>query len=110
MKACVLKVPASWSSPHSPCALAGTLRRALWPVFFIAAKLCSNEKARRYDRAFFIPMKLTLRQAVARTSRRRALCWKNSAWLITAETFAGWNGLAIRKAGSGRSPVRKRSG
>ncbi len=28
----------------------------------------------------------------------------------TAETFAGWNGLAMRKAGSGRSPVRKRSG
>jgi len=26
------------------------------------------------------------------------------------ETVAGWNGLAIRKAGSGRSPVRKRSG
>src|SRR3954454_21054741 len=48
--------------------------------------------------------------AVARASRRLALCWKNSAWLITAETFAGWNGFAIRKAGSGRSPVRKRSG
>ncbi|GJD44371.1 hypothetical protein AFCDBAGC_2238 [Methylobacterium cerastii] len=43
-------------------------------------------------------------------SRRRAVCWKNSAWLMTAETLAGWNGLAMRKAGSGRSPVRKRSG
>ena len=52
----------------------------------------------------------TASQALARTSRRRALCWKNKAWLMTADTFAGWNGLAIRKAGSGRSPVRKRSG
>jgi hypothetical protein len=41
---------------------------------------------------------------------RVALRWKNSAWLTTAETVAGWNGLAIRKAGSGRCPVRKRSG
>src|SRR5262245_27574995 len=31
---------------------------------------------------------------------RVALRWKNSAWLTTAETVAGWNGLAIRKAGS----------
>lgn len=46
----------------------------------------------------------------AARSRRRAVCWKNSAWLMTAETFAGWNGFAMRKAGSGRSPVRKRSG
>ena len=43
-------------------------------------------------------------------AERRAVCWKNSAWLITAETWAGWKGLAMRKAGSGRSPVRKRSG
>ena len=40
----------------------------------------------------------------------RELRWKNSAWLATAETIAGWNGLEIRNAGSGRSPVRKRSG
>jgi hypothetical protein len=39
-----------------------------------------------------------------------ALREKNSAWLAIAETIAGWNGFAIRKAGSGRSPVRKRSG
>jgi len=32
------------------------------------------------------------------------------AGLATAETMAGWNGLEIRNAGSGRSPVRKRSG
>src|SRR4029077_6346420 len=38
------------------------------------------------------------------------LRWKNSAWLATAETMAGWNGFEIRNAGSGRSPVRKRSG
>lgn len=38
------------------------------------------------------------------------LRWKNRAWLATADTMAGWNGLEIRNAGSGRSPVRKRSG
>ena len=48
--------------------------------------------------------------AVTRRSRRFAVRSKNSAWLATAETVAGWNGLAIRNAGSGRSPVRKRSG
>ena len=49
-------------------------------------------------------------QPTARRSLRLALRSKNSAWLTTADTVAGWNGLAIRKAGSGRSPVRKRSG
>jgi hypothetical protein len=48
--------------------------------------------------------------AAARGVRLRELRWKNSAWLATAETIAGWNGLEIRNAGSGRSPVRKRSG
>ena len=42
--------------------------------------------------------------------RLRELRWKNSAWLATAETIAGWNGLEIKNAGSGRSPVKKRSG
>ena len=42
--------------------------------------------------------------------RLRELRWKNSAWLATAETMAGWNGFEIKNAGSGRSPVRKRSG
>src|SRR5271166_2394225 len=49
-------------------------------------------------------------QAVTRRSRLFAVRSKKSAWLATAETVAGWNGLAIKKAGSGRSPVRKRSG
>jgi hypothetical protein len=49
-------------------------------------------------------------EAAARGDRLRELRWKNSAWLATAETIAGWNGFEIRKAGSGRSPVRKRSG
>lgn len=40
----------------------------------------------------------------------RELRWKNKAWLATADTIAGWNGFDIRNAGSGRSPVRKRSG
>jgi hypothetical protein len=48
--------------------------------------------------------------AATRGVRLRELRWKNSAWLATAETIAGWNGFEIRNAGSGRSPVRKRSG
>lgn len=48
--------------------------------------------------------------AAARAVRLRELRWKNSAWLATADTIAGWNGFEIRNAGSGRSPVRKRSG
>jgi hypothetical protein len=49
-------------------------------------------------------------QAMTRRWPRVALRWKNRAWLTTADTVAGWNGFAIRKAGSGRWPVRKRSG
>jgi hypothetical protein len=52
-----------------------------------------------------LPAQLT----AALGARLRELRWKNSAWLATAETIAGWNGFEIRKAGSGRSPVRKRS-
>ena len=51
-----------------------------------------------------------LGQATTRRSRRLALRSKNSAWLAIADTVEGWNGFAIRNAGSGRSPVRKRSG
>ena len=36
--------------------------------------------------------------------------WKNSAWPIAAFTVSGWKGLVIRKVGSGRSPVSRRSG
>src|SRR2546428_11437164 len=42
--------------------------------------------------------------AVTRRPRRFAVRSKNSAWLATAETVAGWNGLAIRNAGPGRPP------
>src|ERR1700751_6074902 len=49
-------------------------------------------------------------EAAALGARLRELRWKNSAWLATAETMAGWNGLEIKNAGSGRSPVRNRSG
>src|SRR5690606_32279857 len=35
---------------------------------------------------------------------------KNSAWLISAFTISGLNGLVTRKVGSGRSPVNSRSG
>ena len=43
-------------------------------------------------------------------SRWRALRPKNIAWLTTADTTATWKGFAIKKAGSGRCPVRNRSG
>src|SRR5450432_1035843 len=49
-----------------------------------------------------------IQDAAALGGRLRELRWKNSAWLATAETIAGWNGLEIKNAGSGRSPVRKR--
>jgi hypothetical protein len=49
-------------------------------------------------------------QAAGLGIRLRELRWKNKAWLTTAETMAGWNGFEIRNAGSGRSPVRNRSG
>ena len=35
---------------------------------------------------------------------------KNRAWAIAAFTVERWNGLVIRKVGSGRSPVSSRSG
>jgi hypothetical protein len=50
------------------------------------------------------------RQPIARFLRWTALRSKNSAWLTRAETVDCWYGLETRKAGSGRSPVRKRSG
>src|SRR5687768_1201177 len=50
--------------------------------------------------------------------RRNSRCYaaarepssKNSAWLISAFTMSGLNGLVTRKVGSGRSPVSNRSG
>jgi hypothetical protein len=36
--------------------------------------------------------------------------WKNNAWPMAAFTVSGWNGLVIKKVGSGRSPVSSRSG
>jgi hypothetical protein len=70
---------------------------------------CSPRAERRGDPT---RRRMTIREnyAVACRSRGRALRPKNSAWLATAETTASWNGLAIRNAGSGRCPVRKRSG
>jgi hypothetical protein len=49
-------------------------------------------------------------QLIARFLRCTALRSKNSAWLTSAETVDCWYGLETRNAGSGRSPVRKRSG
>ena len=50
------------------------------------------------------------RQPAARRRMDVDLVSKNSAWLIIAFTMSGVNGLVIRKAGSGRSPVSSRSG
>ena len=35
---------------------------------------------------------------------------KNRAWAIAAFTVERWNGLVIRNVGSGRVPVKRRSG
>ena len=43
-------------------------------------------------------------------SRRPARRSKNSAWLMTALRLSTLKGLAIRKAGSGGSPIKNRSG
>ena len=70
-----------------------------------------NENRRALRRAEIISIQSLLAQPYAtRGALLRELRWKNSAWLATAETIAGWNGFEIRNAGSGRSPVRKRSG
>jgi hypothetical protein len=81
----------------------------------IACKCRVPKRRRAAKRAGVISVKSGLngapdQDAAARGARLRELRWKNSAWLATAETIAGWNGFEIRNAGSGRSPVRKRSG
>jgi hypothetical protein len=97
--------------PAFPLCIGRHLRRAYEPVFFCAQYMTAKEKPGSKPGFYCLKRCLLRLYAVAaRASRRRALCWKNSAWLMTADTFAGWNGLAIRNAGSGRSPVRKRSG
>jgi hypothetical protein len=88
--------------------------RATWP--FQASMATASETiarknpARHQARRIFSIQSRSDQEAAALGARLRELRWKNSAWLATAETIAGWNGFEIRKAGSGRSPVRKRSG
>jgi len=78
--------------------------------FFATRKLCAPASATG-DRRPRVRSSAAVRQdAAARGSRLREFRWKNNAWLATAETMAGWNGFEMRNAGSGRSPVRKRSG
>ena len=75
------------------------------------AAFCAGKKIRRVGLRAGSKTRVKMAQdAAALGARLRELRWKNSAWLATAETIAGWNGFEIRKAGSGRSPVRKRSG
>ena len=69
-----------------------------------------KKTARSTERAVFGSSQTPSYDAAALGMRLRELRWKNSAWLATADTIAGWNGFDIRNAGSGRSPVRKRSG
>ncbi len=81
------------------------------PLFFVSTIQSSKEKAGTRITAFrlFLIAANRVQDAAAR-GRLLELRWKNNAWLATADTMAGWNGFEIRKAGSGRSPVRKRSG
>jgi hypothetical protein len=77
----------------------------------VAATTAQKNPARSYKaRRIELKRNNLLQDAAAFGARLRELRWKNSAWLATAETIAGWNGFEIRNAGSGRSPVRKRSG
>jgi hypothetical protein len=69
----------------------------------------AHHQVRRAGRQM-LPNSIAGYDAAALGMRLRELRWKNRAWLATAETIAGWNGFEIRNAGSGRSPVRKRSG
>src|SRR3569833_4590812 len=85
--------------------------------YFGAAILGSAQHRRRHKKtgtlfggAGFTIVLPPRRQAAGLGMRLRELRWKNSAWLATADTIAGWKGFEIRNAGSGRSPVRKRSG
>ena len=69
-----------------------------------ADQIHNKEIRRAVGRAgsFLLTQQATADQPVAaRGARLRELRWKNSAWLATAETIAGWNGFEIRNAGSG---------
>jgi hypothetical protein len=113
--------------PFPPPPVLGRLLRAqpmdrsAAPYFFVCARRAAATRARiKTGRRSFRSSRLSHekfsgssrreRYAVGCRSRGRALRPKNNAWLATAETTASWNGLAIRNAGSGRCPVRKRSG
>ena len=89
----------------------GPLIRDLLPQgISLAARYRRTVPARREARRTISMQSLPDQLAATREGRLRELRWKNSAWLVTADTIAGWNGFEIRNAGSGRSPVRKRSG
>src|SRR6266446_7021434 len=98
--------PCFLSKSTMPCVAAAWLCAAAARQHAAAAKNPARHEARR----IFLMQSGPDQEAAARGARLRELRWKNRAWLATAETIAGWNGLEIRNAGSGRSPVRKRSG
>jgi hypothetical protein len=113
------------SFPPSPRAWSVIAGAADGPIgcaltFLFVTTRRGHERANQ-NRPAFVPVKSTITREIQWLSRRecyavgcrsrgRALRPKNNAWLATAETTASWNGLAIRNAGSGRWPVRKRSG
>src|SRR5438445_3399687 len=104
--------------PAAPCFLSKNTMpcaAAAWPQLGWCGPspphaAAAKNPARREARRIFLMQLGPDQEAAARGARLRELRWKNRAWLATAETIAGWNGLEIRNAGSGRSPVRKRSG
>jgi hypothetical protein len=109
-------------SKTAPSGIAVEYQTALWPTKNVLARPADGSKMNcgcRKHKGPAAPIARRARcslqpganyDAAALGIRLRELRWKNSAWLATAETIAGWNGLDIRNAGSGRSPVRKRSG
>src|SRR6478672_8440852 len=73
-----------------------------------STKVVVNHKQRTF--AFPFEEVNDWNHAGTRGTRCLALRSKNKAWLAMADTIAGWKGFEIRKAGSGRSPVKNRSG
>src|SRR5258705_4274283 len=115
---CSVRWSLAWTQRCQPCPAfcqkhQNTMSCAARPVLCGRVPPTRHSKknpARREARRIFLIQPGLDQEAAARGARLRELRWKNRAWLATAETIAGWNGFEIRNAGSGRSPVRKRSG
>jgi hypothetical protein len=95
--------------PAAPCFYVERSKKFSWALYATASRAKKKRRAERAVKEIVFAIAFDY-DAAARGARLRELRWKNSAWLATAETIAGWNGFEIKNAGSGRSPVRKRSG